>query len=151
MKKGIRGHDIRAEGLSNISLSAKEHSIEYLQLVLEKSIDGFKTGNFTNAYALNIKNKLSGTKIAILGSYINPSNPNDDELTFDIDKSKEKIKYANVLNPIAVGTETGIYKEGLTDSEEAYQRVLETMKEIVSEAEKYGVNIGMNRSVKNGQ
>ena len=112
MKKGIRGHDIRAEGLSNISLSAKEHSIEYLQLVLEKSIDGFKTGNFTNAYALNIKNKLSGTKIAILGSYINPSNPNDDELTFDIDKSKEKIKYANVLNPIAVGTETGIYKEG---------------------------------------
>ena len=118
---------------------------------MEKSIDGFKTGNFTNAYALNIKNKLSGTKIAILGSYINPSNPNDDELTFDIDKSKEKIKYANVLNPIAVGTETGIYKEGLTDSEEAYQRVLETMKEIVSEAEKYGVNIGMNRSVKNGQ
>ena len=91
MKKGIRGHDIRAEGLEDISLSAKDHDIEYLQLVLEKSIDGFKTGEFTQDYALSLKNKLGDTKIAILGSYINPSNPNDDELLFDINKFKEKI------------------------------------------------------------
>ena len=143
MKKGIRGHDIRAEGLENISLSAKDHDIEYLQLVLEKSIDGFKTGEFTQDYALSLKNKLGDTKIAILGSYINPSNPNDDELLFDINKFKEKIKFASILTPIAVGTETGIYKEGMTDSEEAYQKVLKTMKEIVSETEKYDVNIGI--------
>lgn len=143
MKKGIRGHDIRAEGLEKISLSAKEHGIEYLQLVLEKSIDGFKTGEFTQDYAFSLKNKLGDTKIAILGSYINPSNPNDDELLFDINKFKEKIKYASILTPIAVGTETGIYKEGMTDSEEAYQMVLKTMKEIVSEAKKYDVNVGI--------
>ena len=143
MKKGIRGHDIRAEGLRNISLLAKEHDIDYLQLVLEKSIDGFKTGDFTEEYAVSLKNQLGETKIAILGSYINPSNPNDDELLFDINKFKEKIKYAGILTPIAVGTETGIYKEGMTDSEEAYQKVLKTMKEIVWEAEKYDVNIGI--------
>lgn len=143
MKKGIRGHDIRAEGLRNISLLAKEHDIDYLQLVLEKSIDGFKTGDFTEEYAVSLKNQLGETKIAVLGSYINPSNPNDDELLFDINKFKEKIKYAGILTPIAVGTETGIYKEGMTDSEEAYQKVLKTMKEIVSKAEKYDVNIGI--------
>ena len=143
MKKGIRGHDIRADGIENLSLLAKEYGIEYLQLVLEKSVDGFKTGDYTEEYAISLKNQLKGTKIAVLGSYINPSNQNDTDLEIDIEKFKEKIKYATVLNPIAVGTETGIYREGMTDSEEAYQRVFMTMKKIVEEAEKYKVNIGI--------
>ena len=78
-----------------------------------------------------------------MGSYINPSNPSDEELRVDIEKFKEKIRYAKVLEPIAVGTETGIYKEGVTDTEEAYQRVLKTIREIVNEAKKYDVNIGI--------
>lgn len=143
MKKGIRGHDVRAVGIKELSTKARENGIEYLQLVLEKSIDGFKTGDFTTEYAEKIKSELGESKVAILGSYINPSNPDDDGLRVDIDKFKEKIKYASVLNPIAVGTETGIYKEGMTDSEEAYQRVLSTMREVVAEAEKYGVNVGI--------
>lgn len=143
MEKGIRGHDIREKGLVNISRKAKECGIKYLQLVLEKSIDGFETGNFTKEYAEEIKKELGDTRVAILGSYINPSNPDDEGLKNDIEKFKEKIKYASVLNPIAVGTETGTYKDGMTDSEEAYQRVLSTMKEIVAEAEKYDVNIGI--------
>ena len=143
MKKGIRGHDIRAEGLTNIVQLAKEHDIEYLQLVLEKSIDGFSAGDFSEDYAETLKKKLNDTKVAILGSYINPSNPDDIGLRTDIEKFKEKIRYASILKPIAVGTETGIYKEGMTDSEEAYQRVLQTMKEIVNDAEKFGVNVGI--------
>lgn len=143
MKRGIRGHDIEASGLTNVSVSAKEHNIEYLQLVLEKSIEGFKTGDFTSEYAEKIKEELGDTKIAILGSYINPSNPDDDGLRFDIERFKEKIRYATVLNPIAVGTETGIYKDGETYTEEAYQRVLGTMKEIVAEAEALGVTVGI--------
>ena len=79
---------------------------------------------------------MGDIKIAVLGSYINPSNPDDFELNADILKFKEKIKYASILNPIVVGTETGIFKEGLTDSEEAYQKVLNTLKEPVAEAEK---------------
>lgn len=143
MKKGIRGHDIRATGIEDISLTAKAHNIEYLQLVLEKSISGFETGNFTEEYAHLLKKQLGDTKIAILGSYINPSNPDDVGLKTDIDKFKEKIKFATILKPVAVGTETGIYKEGMTNSEEAYMRVLQTMREIVSEAEEQGVNIGL--------
>ena len=143
MKKGIRGHDIVANGLTAISDKCREKGIEYVQLVLERSIDDFQNFNFSKEYALDLKSQLGDTKVAILGSYINPSNPDDDELQLDIKRFKEKIKYANVLNPIAVGTETGVYKEGMTDSEEAYQRVLKTMKEIVEEAEKYGVNVGI--------
>lgn len=86
---------------------------------------------------------LGDIKIAILGSYINPSNPDDEVLRADIEKFKEKIRYACVLKPIAVGTETGKYIERETYSEEAYQRVLQTMREVVDEVEKYGVNIGI--------
>ena len=143
MKRGIRGHDINADRFENLSATASKHGIEYLQLVLEKSIGDFSMGNFSVEYAEEIKTKLADAKVAILGSYINPSNPDDEGLAIDVAKFKEKIQYARVLSPIAVGTETGIYKEGLTDSEEAYMRVLLSLKEIVAEAEKYGVTIGV--------
>lgn len=143
MKKGIRGHDVGADGLKNICEKCRQNKIEYLQLVLEKSVDGFSVGKFSKEYASSLKNELKGMKIAILGSYINPSNPDDEGVFCDITKFKEKIRYASILKPIAVGTETGTYKSGLTDSEEAYQRVLSTFKELLREAEKYDVNIGI--------
>lgn len=143
MKKGIRGHDVKAVGLNNISEKCVDNGIEYLQLVLEKSVQDFKYGIFSKEYAKTLKNELCGVKLAVLGSYINPSNPDEEALRSDIAKFKEKIKYASVLSPIVVGTETGIYKEGETDSEAAYQRVLATIKELTFEAEKYGVNVGV--------
>lgn len=143
MKKGIRGHDVSVKGLNGICKRCKELDIDYLQLVLEKSIDGFEFGKFTEEYANSIKEQLGDMEIAVLGSYINPSNPDDELLRADIEKFKEKIKYASVLKPIVVGTETGRYKEGLTDTEEAYQRVLKTFKELVPYAEENGVNIGI--------
>jgi len=143
MKKGIRGHDVTEYGIKNICKRCILEDIHYIQLILEKSIDDFEFGCFSDKYANSIKQQLGNTKVAILGSYINPSNPNDDELNKDIEKFKEKIRYAKLLKPIAVGTETGIYKEGLTNTEEAYQRVLYTFKELLPYAEKYGVNIGI--------
>lgn len=143
MKKGIRGHDVREKGLKNICACMRENNIGYVQLVLEKSIDDFAFGNFSAEYANLLNDDTGDIKIAVLGSYINPSNPDENGLKADIEKFKEKIKYASVLNPIVVGTETGIYKEGETCSEEAYQYLLGTVKELVAEGEKYGVNIGI--------
>ena len=129
--------------MENICLTCHEKGIEYIQLVLEKSIDNFVVGKFSKDYATSLKTQINDTKIAVLGSYINPSNPNDEELDADIRKFKEKIKYASVLGPIVVGTETGIYKEGMTNSEEAYQRVLSTIREVLDEAKKYDVCVGI--------
>ena len=143
MKKGIRGHDVEAAGLKNIAQKCREQGIEYLQLVFEKSIDGFQYGQYTKEYAESIKTDLGDRKIAVLGSYINPSDPNEETLSESIAKFKEKIRYASILNPIVVGTETGIYIEGKTHTEEAYQHLLKTVKELVREAEKYGVCVGI--------
>ena len=143
MKKGIRGHDVSVKGLINIDQRCAEAGIEYVQLVLEKSIDDFKVGEFSEEYAQKIKSELPKSKIAILGSYINPSDPNEENLAKSIAKFKEKIRYATILKPIAVGTETGSYIEGKAHTEEGYQHLLKTVKELVAEAEKFGIDVGI--------
>ena len=97
MKKGIRGHDVEAQGLGNICDVAKQNGIEYLQLVLEKSIDDFKTGDFSEEYAEQIKKQLGDTRVVVLGSYINPSHPDNETLNAEINIFKEKIQYARIL------------------------------------------------------
>lgn len=143
MKCGIRAHDVNQKGIQNICSTCYTSGIEFLQLVPEKGVDDFYKNSFSEEYALELRHLLGDIKIAVLGSYINPSNPDDALLRADIDKFKEKIKYASILNPLVVGTETGIYIVGKTDSEEAYQRVLSTMREIIAEAEKYNVFVGI--------
>ena len=143
LKRGIRGHDVRAVNLSETAKKMQDLGIEYVQLVLEKSIKGFAYGQYSDEYARQIKDQLGDRKIAVLGSYINPSSPDDDTLRGEIAKFKEKIKYAKVLNPIAVGTETGKYIPEKTHTEEAYLRVRESIRQIVKEAEAKGVNVGI--------
>lgn len=143
MKKGIRGHDVERKGLKLICERCREVGIDYVQLVCERSVEGFEFGKFTKEYALDIKAQLGDTKIAVLGSYINPSNADSEALRYDLDRFKEKIRYATYLNPILVGTETCSYKDGENDSEEAYAKLLCSIKELAAEAEKHNVTIGI--------
>lgn len=147
MKKGIRGHDVSAKGLEKIVSRCKALGYTELQLVLERSAEGFESGRFTEKYAYELKEKAKGIHIAVLGSYINPSATGKEEIEKELKKFKEKILYAQVLKPDVVGTETGFYGATMSDesndTEEAYQYLLKNMKELVAEAERYDVNIGI--------
>ena len=143
MKKGIRGHDLETCGIKQLGERCRKLDIEYLQLVLEKSMEDFEFGKFSEEFAISIKKELGDTKIAVLGSYINPSDTDINQIENTLKKFKEKIRYASILKPIVAGTETGKYIEGKTHTEEAYQYVLKNIKKLVAEAEKYDVNIGI--------
>ncbi len=151
MKYGIRGHDVKREGIANIAARMKEIGFEYIQLVLERSAQDFKVGSYgdgyADAYAKEIKHSLGDIKIAVLGSYINPSALDENVRRSEIEKFKEKIRLAKVLNPIAVGTETGFFGSTQSDeannSEEAYAHLLKTMSEIAAYAKEMGVNIAI--------
>lgn len=147
MKKGIRAHDVFESGLENICKKCKNNGISYLQLVLEKTVEGFEYGKFSKEYAKKIKSQLGETKIAVLGSYVNLSSSNENELKEAMLKFKEKIKYASILKPGVVGSETGFFGTSLSDneneSERAYLHLLKNVKELVRYAEKFGVNIGI--------
>ena len=143
MKKGIRGHDLKTCGIKETAEKAASIGLEYLQLVFEKTMPDFERGKFSKEYAEQIKNELGDIKVAVLGSYINPSDPDAETLKVGLDAFKEKIRYASVLKPLVVGTETGTYIEGKTHTEEAYQYLLKNIKELVKEAEKYDVTVGI--------
>ena len=147
MKRSIRGHDVVATGLKNIADCAREFGFEYIQLALDLSKEGFALGKFSEEYANEIKDDLGGMKLSILSSYINQSDRNPETLAVSIEKFKDKIHYASILKPIAVGTETGVYydKDGnnANNTEEAYQHVLKNIRELVDEAEKYDVNVAV--------
>ncbi len=147
MKKGIRAHDVSASGLENIAKRCKEMGMEYIQLALDKSVEGIKYGDFSPEYAAELKAQLGDIKIAVLGSYINPSSSDEETLKTGMDKFKEKIRYASIMKPIVVGTETGYYGSELSvernNTEEVYQYFLKNMRELVAEAEKYDVTIGI--------
>lgn len=147
MKKGIRGHDVSAQGLKNVVNRCRELQFSELQLVLEKSNPDFTFGQFSEEYANELKNDLGEMHIAVLGSYINPSATNEAELKTGMEKFKEKILYAQILKPDVVGTETGFYgnkmSEDANNTEEAYQHLLKNMKELVLFAEQHNVTIGI--------
>lgn len=147
MKRAIRGHDVNAKGLKNIAERAKEFGFEYIQLALDLSKEEFSLGKFSEEYANEIKNDLGDRKLSILSSYINPSDRNPESLAVSLEKFKDKIHYASILKPLAVGTETGVYRDAdgnsLNHTEEAYQYVLKNIKELVCEAEKYDVNVAV--------
>ena len=147
MKKGIRCHDVSAKGLESIVKRCRELDIEYVQLVLDKSIENFEYGKFSKEYAENIKEKLGDMKIAVFGSYVNLSASKPEERKTELYKFKEKIEYASVLKPMVVGSETGFYGDVMSDdannTEEAYNQLLKNLKELVEVAEKQNVNIGI--------
>lgn len=147
MKKGIRGHDVSAQGLADVVKRCRELQFFELQLVLEKSDPDFVFGRFSEEYARELKRNLDGMHIAVLGSYINPSASNEAELKAGMEKFKEKILYAQILKPDVVGTETGFYGNNMSEeannTEEAYQHLLKNMKELVLYAEKHNVTVGI--------
>lgn len=146
MKKGIRFHDIRKESIEEKVKWCKQSGFDYVQLVLEKAESNYALPPFTTENALEIKNRLNGVDVAVLGSYINPSTSDDTLLQAGVEKFCEKIRFASVLKPIVVGTETGFYGDApscLDDTPVAYRRLLQTMELLATKAEEYGVCIGV--------
>lgn len=147
MKKGMRIHDISVKDLKGIIACCKDYDITEGQLVFEKTVPGFEFGRYSDEYANELKSVFADIHICVLGSYINPSATNPEELKTGLDRFKEKIRYASVLKPTVVGTETGFYGDEMSDdvnnTEEAYQHLLKNVSELVKEAEKYDVCVGI--------
>ena len=86
--------------------------------------------------------------MAVLGCYINPVNPVEAKRQEEVAKFIEHLKYAKIIGADMVGTETGRMDPNMkvtpeTFTETSYQLLLKSMREIVSNAEKLGVTVGV--------
>lgn len=153
MNYGMRCHDICPAGEIDAVLDAvKANGIHQIQLAMGKSFPGydFGPGHYSPGFAHTIGKKLKEREIhvAVLGCYINPTNPDEAKRQEEVAKFIEHLKYAKMIGADMVGTETGRYSSAFdvveeTYTEECYQLLLKSMREIVDAAEKLGMIVGV--------
>lgn len=153
MNYGMRCHDLCGKAdIDTVLDTVKESGIGQIQLAFGKSIEGFDfgPGHYSPGMAHMIADKLKERDIhvAILGCYINPTDPDEEKRRASVAKFIEHLKYARILGADMVGTETGRYNTDFkvvpeTYTEECYQLLLKSMREIVDAAEKLGMIVGV--------
>ena len=153
MNYGMRCHDLCPKGdIDTVFNAVKANHIDQIQLAFGKSIIGFdfNYGHYSPGFGRMIRQKLDerGIHVAILGCYINPTNPDERKRQEAVQKFIEHLEYAKAIGADMVGTETGRYDADFkvvpyTYTEGCYQLLLKSMREIVSAAEKLGMIVGV--------
>lgn len=145
---GIRAHDIENDSLEGLASTIESKGIQSIQLALMKSVKEFPLNlkSFNVGFASKVGRIFDekGIDISVLGCYINMIHPDEGERRKALEFFKMHIRYASQFKAATVGTETGgVYpeiqftKDNYT--EEAYLKVVKSVKELVAEAEKFGV------------
>lgn len=114
MNYGMRCHDICPKSeIDTVFEAVRNLEVNQIQLALAKSIDGFdfSYGHYSPGFGRMIRQKLDEKQIhvAVLGCYINPTNPDEKERQKAVSSFIEHLKYAKMIGADMVGTETGRY------------------------------------------
>lgn len=156
MNLGIRAHDIENETITDLAQKLAERDIHTIQFALKKSIKEWdiSTASLNTGLAKTVANTLKNSQvdIAVLGCYINMIHPDPTEREQALDYFKAHIRLARDFNCSIVGSETGnVHAEmGYTTdnfTEEAFEKVVESVKLLVEEAERFGVIVGIEGGV----
>jgi len=155
MNIGIRAHDIENLPLEELVQEIANKGLTSVQLALSKSFD-FDTslGRLSPGMAHHIGSafRKHNIQIAVLGCYINMIHPDQDERRKALERFKEHIRYARDFSCSIVGTETGNVNADIVYTvenfkEEPFQQVVSSVRELVEEAEKFGVIVGIEGGV----
>jgi len=149
---GGRAHDFGKFPIDELVSKISIQGYSYVQLALDKALDGIDSslGKLSPGMANYIRDsfKKKNIQIAVLGCYINPIHPSINERRRQIDRFKEHIRFAKDFGCSIVGTETGSLKvddinEYDNESESAFETLIQSLSEVVNEAEKFGVIVGI--------
>ncbi|WP_324254992.1 sugar phosphate isomerase/epimerase [Bacillus sp. REN16] len=153
---GIRAHDIKASSLDELVQIIADKGLSSVQLALAKSFPDLNTGLGSLSPGLGIyigkAFQQKQVEIAVLGCYINMIHPDLVEREKVLERFKEHIRFAKDFGCSVIGTETGNInaKMGFTVDnfqEKPFVDVIESVKELVKEAEKFGVIVGIEAGV----
>lgn len=156
MNLGIRAHDIETNSLEELVNEVAEKGLTSVQLALSKSLPELYPGlgSLSPGLARHIGNAFSakGIQIAVLGCYFNMIHPDPIERRKGIDRFKEHLRFARDFGCSIVGTETGNVNAEIVYTkdnfkEQPFMEVVESVSELVKEAEKFGVIVGIEAGV----
>ncbi len=148
MQLGIRLHDIKKAPLEERLAIAKEQGFRCGHIALSKVISEYSVddGALTPGLAMYLRKQFAkyDQDVAVLGCYLNLTNPNPETMKKTYARYMANIRFASMLGAGVVGTETGAcneeYKfEPFSHSEEALDIFIERVKPVVKYAEQMGV------------
>ena len=153
MKLMIRAHDLAARGENDIVKRLDELSLDGVQLVAYKSIDGvaYEKGSLSKERAWQIGDTLKrcGKSMALIGAYFNPVHPNEAKIQKGIDVFSDYLSLTSHLGCDVVGSETGSYMGDPwgyhpdNRTAEAQTRVVEVFAALADTAVQYGARVGI--------
>jgi len=152
MRIGARAHDFGKLPPEELASRIAARGFCCTQLALNKAIQGLdlKPGDLNPGLAFEIGSAFHrhGVQIAVLGCYINPLFPDHEKRKELLGWFKEHLRFARDFGCGIVALETGSYHPDYLShpengTEAAFQESLASLAELVDEAEKFGVIVGI--------
>jgi sugar phosphate isomerase/epimerase len=152
MKLGVRAHDFGKLPVDELAAQIARCGLASIQLAPAKAIAGFDTdaGRLSPGFATSIRDAFhrQGIQIAVLGCYINLADRDEANRRLQLERFKEHVRFARDFGCSLVGTETGSLNPDFSPhpdnaGEAAFQLVLAGVRELVREAERFGVFVGI--------
>ncbi|MEO2076804.1 MAG: sugar phosphate isomerase/epimerase family protein [Bacillus sp. (in: firmicutes)] len=153
---GIRAHDIQKSSIEEVADVVVAKGLTSVQLALKKSLKGINSelGSLSPGFAHTIGSvfKKRDLQIAVLGCYINMIHPDLTQRRRELDRFKEHLRFARDFGCSIVGTETGNVHAEIKYTEDNFQEqpfldVVDSVRELVEEAEKFGVIVGIEGGI----
>ncbi|MGL6174170.1 MAG: sugar phosphate isomerase/epimerase family protein [Cellulosilyticaceae bacterium] len=146
MKIGVRAHDYGKLPIETLIEAIKQDGFSNIQLAIPKAIEGI--GGFeqiTPDLIGKIKKicQVEQIEISVFGCYIEPSISDELKRQAEIDKFLKGIEYAKELGAGCIGTETTRFSGTEAEREVAFQRLVDSVRQMVNRAEEIGIDIGI--------
>ncbi|WP_338553010.1 sugar phosphate isomerase/epimerase [Paenibacillus sp. KS-LC4] len=147
MSVGVLAHLFGSLSYRELAEKVGAAGFGHIQLAMWKAIhdvDFNKPGKLTPGLAMSIAEELrkNGVSISILGCYLHFFERDEQKLRENIERFKELIRYARLLGAPMVAFETGTHPDGVY-TEQDWRTLKSTVQELIEEAEKWGVFIGI--------
>lgn len=154
LQLGIRAHDLGQLPIEELTDKMIDYGFNHAHFAIKKSFPHSvpSVQQMTPGTANHIHQHFAkkGIKLSILGSYVNLSSLDLAVRKQAIADFKSHIYLAHEFGAAMVATETGSVGNGYTTdnfTEEAYQIALESVREIVKEAEQFGVTVAIEAGI----
>ena len=152
LRIGARAHDFGKLPADELAARIAAKGFVAVQLALNKAIEGLdlQPGDLNPGLAFHVGEafRRHGVQISVLGCYINPLHPERNKRRELIGWFKEHLRFARDFGCGLVALETGTPDPDYlphpdTHTEDSFQESLATIAELVAEAEKFGVIVGI--------
>jgi sugar phosphate isomerase/epimerase len=152
MRLGVRAHDFGKLPVDELAARIARAGFGSVQLAPPKAIAGFDAAGrrLDAVFASGVREAFArvGIKIAVLGCYINPVDPDVARRQQQLERFEEYLRFARDFGCGIVGTETGSLKADFSfhpgnRGEGAFQTLVDSVQALVRVAERCGAVVGI--------